>query len=108
MNSELLIVRNVNENLQNRTKNLEKQQFKSEQYNRRNNVDISGISCEVSDYNLEETVIGICEDSGIDVNPIDIGGCQRLPLGRSATSTTKRLIVKFVNRKHSKPMLKCK
>ena len=38
LNSELLIVKNV--------KNLEKQQSKSEQYNRRNNVGISGISNE--------------------------------------------------------------
>ena len=53
LNSELLIVRNVNRNLQNRIINLEKQQSKSEQYNRRNNVEISGISNEVSDQNLE-------------------------------------------------------
>ena len=44
LNSELLIVRNVNQNLQNRIVNLQKQQSKSEQYNRRNNVEISGIS----------------------------------------------------------------
>ena len=52
-NSELLIVRNVNQNLQNRIINPEEQQSKSEQYNRRNNVEISGISNEISDQNLE-------------------------------------------------------
>ena len=88
LNSELLIVRNVNQNLQNRIINLEKQQSKSEQYNRRSNVEISGISNEVSDQNLEQTVIGICKDSGIEVNPLDIEGCHRLPLGRDATNTT--------------------
>ena len=67
LNSELLIVRNVNQNLQNRITNLEKQQSKSEQYNRRNNVEISGISNEVSDQNLEQTIIGICKDFGVDV-----------------------------------------
>ena len=72
LNSELLIVRNINQNLQNRIINLEKQQSKSEQYNRRNNVKLSGISNEVSDQNLEETVIGICKDSRIDVNSLDI------------------------------------
>ena len=97
LNSELLIVRNVNQNLQNRIINLEKQQLKSEKYNRRNNVEISGISNEVSDQNLEQ----ICKDSGIEVNPLDIEGCHGLPLGRNATNTTKRVIVKFVNRKHS-------
>ena len=108
LNSELLIVRNVNQNLQNRIINLEKQQSKSEQYNRRNNVEISGISNEVSDQNLEQTVIGICKDSGIEVNPLDIEGCHRLPLGRNATNTTKRVIVKFVNMKHSEAMLQHK
>ena len=72
LNSELLIVRNINQNLQNRIINLEKQQSKSEQYNRRNNVKLSGISNEVSDQSLEETVIGICKDSRIDVNSLDI------------------------------------
>ena len=108
LNSDLLIARNVNQNLQNRIINLEKQQSKSEQYNRRNNVEISGISNEVSDRNLEQTVIGICKDSGIEVNPLDIEGCHRLPLGRNATNTTKRVIVKFVNRKHSEAMLQRK
>ena len=46
LNSELLIVRNVSQNLQNQIINLEKQQSKSEQYNRCNNVEISGISNE--------------------------------------------------------------
>ena len=69
LNSEMLIVRNVNRNLQSRIINLEKQQSKSEQYNRRNNVEICGISNGVSDQNLEQTVIGICKDSGIEVNP---------------------------------------
>ena len=108
LNSELLIVRNVNQNLQNRIINLEKQRCKSEWYNRRNNVKISGISNEVSDQNLEETVIGICKDSGIDVNSLDIEVCHRLPFGKNATNTNKRVIVKFVNRKHSEAMLQRK
>ena len=108
LNSELLIVRNVNQNLQNRIMNLEKQQSKSEQYNRQNNVEVSGILNEVSDQNLEETLIGICKDSGIDINILDIEGCHRLPLGRNATKTTKRVIVKFVNRKHLEAMLQHK
>ena len=78
LNSELLIVRNVNQNLQNRIINLEKQQSKSEQYNRCNNVKISGIWNEVSNQNLEGTIIGICKDSGIDVNTLDIKGCHRI------------------------------
>ena len=107
-NSELLIFRNVNQNLQKRIINPEEQQSKSEQYNRRNNVEISGISNEISDQNLEQTVIGICKDSGIDINLLDIEGCHRLPLGRNATSTTKQVIMRYMKRKHSKAMLQRK
>ena len=105
LNSELLIVRNVSQNLQNRIIILEKQQFKSEQYNRCNNAEISGISNEVSDQNLKEIVIGICKDYKIEVNSLDIEGCHRLPLGRNAISTNKSVNVKFVNRKHSEAIL---
>ena len=74
LNSELLIAINVNQNLQNRIMNLEKQKSKTEQYNRQNDAKVSGISNEVSDQNLEETVIGICKDSEIYklVNTLDI------------------------------------
>ena len=108
LNSELLIVRNVSQNLQNRIINLEKQQFKSEQYNRCNNSEISGISNEVSDQNLKEIVIGICKDYKIEVNSLDIEGCHGLPLGRNAISTNKSVNVKFVNRKHSEAILQRK
>ena len=108
LNSELLIVRNVSQNLQNGIINLEKQQFKSEQYNRCNNSEISGISNEVSDQNLKEIVIGICKDYKIEVNSLDIEGCHGLPLGRNAISTNKSVNVKFVNRKHSEAILQRK
>ena len=76
--------------------------MKSSNYNRRNSVEVSGISNVVSDQNLEETVTGICKDSGIEIKSLDIEGFQRLPLGRNAINTSKRVIVKFVNRKHRK------
>ena len=63
---------------------------------------------EVSCQNLEQTIIGISKDSGINVNPLEIEGCHRLSLGRNATNTTKQVIMKFVNRKHSEAMLQRK
>ena len=39
---------------------------------------------------------------------MDIEGCYRRPLGRNSTNTTKRVIMKFVNRKHSEAMLQRK
>ena len=39
---------------------------------------------------------------------MDIEGYYRLPLGRNTTNTTKQVIIKFVNRKHSEVMLQRK
>ena len=87
--SELLIVKNVNSNLEKRITALEKLQAKAEQYNRRNNVEISGISNDVFNNDLEEKVIEICKDSDIVIMSSDIEGGHRLPLGRNSTSKNK-------------------
>ena len=105
--SELVIVKNVNVNLENQIVNLEKLKAKAEQYNRRNNVEISGISNEIPDDDLENHVIEICKNSNI-INPADTEGCHRLPLDRNSTTDNKRVILKFVNRKHFELMLRSK
>ena len=105
---ELIIVKNVNVNLENRIVNLEKMQAKAEQYNRRDNVEISGISNEIPNEDLENHVTEICKNSNIMINPTDIEGCHCLALGRNSTTDNKRVIVKFVNRKHSELMLRSK
>ena len=87
---------------------MEKQLSKNEQYGRRNNVEISGISNQVPDQDLQENIIKIYRDSDINISRMDIEGCQILPFGRNTTSTTKRVIVKFVTRKHSEAMLQRK
>ena len=74
MTSNLAIVKNDNVNLENRITNLEKLQAKVEQYNRRNNVEISGFSKEISDDDLENHVIEIYKNSNIIINPADIEG----------------------------------
>ena len=86
---ELSIVKKVNNVLENRIVNLEKPLSKSEQYGHRNNVEISGISNQNPNQNLEENVVKICKDSDINISPMDIEGCDRLPLGRNSTNTTK-------------------
>ena len=58
--SEPVIVRNVNVKLRNRIVNVDKlQEAKADQYTRRNNVEISGISNEISDEDLENNFIEI-------------------------------------------------
>ena len=74
-------------------------------YSRRNNVELSGISNEISDENLEKKVIDIWKESCINLNPYDIEVCHRIPSRCVNTSNSKRMIVKLVNRKHSEAML---
>ena len=74
-------------------------------YSRRNNVEISGILHEILDNNLEGKVIDICKDAGIKIDHMDIESCHRLLLIRNNSGGTKRVIVKFVNRKHPEDMV---
>ena len=57
LTSELTVVKNVNSILENRVVNLKKQLSKNEQYGGRNNVEISGISKQIPDQDLEENII---------------------------------------------------
>ena len=98
LNSELLIIRNINDNLQKRISNLEKQQSNSEQCSRRDSIEIYGILMKVPDQTLNQTTIKICKGSGIDVNPLDVKDCHRLSLGRNTTNTRKQMIVRFLMR----------
>ena len=68
-------------------------------------MEISGIPNGVLYNDPEEKVIEICKDSDILITSSDTEGRHHLPLGRNSTSENKRVIVKFVNRKHSKLML---
>ena len=106
--SDLLIVKNVNAKLEERIISLEKSQAMSEQYSRRNNIELSGIPNDTAEDNLEKVVIDICHDSDVEIEPKDIEGCHRLPVSRYSRDSNKRVIVKFVNRKHPEAMLRNK
>ena len=105
INSEHAIVRVVNSKLETRVIDLQKKQAKSEQYSRRNNVKFSNIPNDILDNQLEDKVIQICRESGVEVDQNDIEDCHRLPASRYSRSDNKRVIVKFVNRKHSESLL---
>ena len=81
LTSELTIVRNVNNSLENRIVNLEKELSKNEQYDRRNNVEISGISNQIPDQDLEENVV-----KGILKAAIDFLLEETLPTQRNELS----------------------
>ena len=105
LSSQFIVVKKVNTLLEKHVIELEKSQAKAEQYSRRNNVEISGIPHEILDNNLEDKVIDICKDAGIEIEHMDIEGCYRLPLSKKNVGGTKHVFVKFVNRKHSEDML---
>ena len=64
------------------------------------------MSNSISDKDLENTVISICRDSGVEIDPKDIKGCLRLPLSRNSRGQDKRVIVEFVNQKQSIALLR--
>ena len=81
---------------------LEINQNMLEQYGRRNNIEVSGIPDSVGDNDLEEKVISVSANVGIDVKSNDIEACHRI--GKSRNSS-KKPIVRFTNRKFAKQAL---
>ena len=65
-----------------------------EQYTRRNNIEIQGITSKIPDEKLKDKVIEIFGAMNIAITKNDIEDCHSL--GKSSKST----IVQFVNRKH--------
>ena len=72
--SQVIVVEKVNTLLEKRVKKIDKSQEKAEQYRRRNNVEISDISHEIMDKDLEDKVINICKDAGIEIGHMDVEG----------------------------------
>ena len=95
LRSELAITQNVNNRLEEKIINSEKNKVKGEQYSCRNNVGLSGMPSSIPDEDLENMVIKICKESGIDVEARDIEGCHGLPLSKNSRSHNKQVIVKF-------------
>ena len=86
---QFIVVKKVNNLLQKGVTEIEKSQAKVEQYSSRNNVEISGIPHEILNNNLEDKVINIFKDSGIEIGHLDIEGCHQLPLSRNNSGGTK-------------------
>jgi len=97
-------LQNTVKNLQERINKIEKREKdltvnteKHNQYGRRNNIEISGISNDIEDDMLEEKVIKILEKIDVNVEQKDIEACHRLP--PTKRDKTKKTIIRFVNRK---------
>ena len=62
--------------LENRILILEREHNSLEQYGRRNNIKITGITDSVPDQNLEEKVVDILNEISVNVSPKDIEACR--------------------------------
>ena len=102
--SDLTVVKNVNAKLKEWIISLEKSQAKAEQYSQHNNIELSGIPNDIPEDNLEKVVTDICHGSDVEIEPKDIEGYHRLPVSRCNRDSNKKVIVKFINRKHPEAM----
>ena len=68
-----------------------------EQYDRRNNIEITGILDNIEDNNLEHSVIEVFKAADIQISHNDIEDCHRI--GKSK-GYSKKTIVRLVNRKY--------
>ena len=84
--------------MENKVISLEENGNLLEQYGRRNNLEITGISNEIEDANLEGKVIEILDKIEVNVSSKDIKACHRI--GKSKDNSKKTIC--FVNRKYAK------
>ena len=77
---------------------------KLEQYTRKENVKIFGLN-ESENENLEEKVVILSKEAGVDITSNDISVCHRLPGNGSGP---RPVIVKFVRRKTKASIMKSK
>ena len=80
--------------LENKIIDLEIQNNNVDQYSRRNNVEIPGISQSVSDNQLEQKVVDTLKAIDVNITKNEIEACHRL--GKK----NKNVIVRVTNRKH--------
>ena len=70
-----------------------------EQYDRRNNIEITGIPDNIADKNLEHCVIEVFKGADNQISHNDIEDCHGI--GKSK-SNSKKTIVRLVNRTYCK------
>ena len=89
-------------NLQHKVVILETATNSLEQYNRRNNIEITGIPDNIEDKNLEHSIIEVFKAADIQMSHNDIEDCHRI--GKSK-GNSKKTIVRLMNRKYWKQIL---
>ena len=101
------VMESVNKKLTDRVVEVERNQWATNQYRRRNNIEINGIPNFVENKCLENTVCTILNGIGVEATESEIEACHRLPLPSfiEDRETPKTTIVRFTNRKISERSL---
>ena len=88
----------VDENF-NKIEEIEEKVESTNQYGRRNNIEISGIPNVIDDDNLEGKIIEVFDKININISKTDIEACHRLPPPKNNSNGNKKVIIRFANRK---------
>ena len=102
LESDVVIVRSVNDQLKKQLVATERQCWANAQYSRRECMEISGIPSSVSDKELEEKVVKVFDKLGCNVKENCIEACHRIKKGSDKT------IVKFSKRKDCQQIMSVK
>ena len=89
--SSLVVTKTVNDNLLNWITSLERSLNSQEQYNRRECLEVVGISTSVNDENLQSSVCNILKEIDVPCGPEGLEDCHRMKGGLA--------IVKFSSRR---------
>ena len=82
---------------------IERSVAKTDQYDRRNNVEFHGIPNDVEDNKLKEKSIDICKAIDVEIDSDKIEACHRFGRG-----DPKKVIIRLVNRKDCDKIKSCK
>ena len=85
----------INDESEERIRNLELSVDHFDQYGRRQNIEIAGIPNTIPQEDLEKKIIEILRDIGVNVNSYDIVTCHRL----KGYGTRRNTSVRFLNQK---------
>ena len=102
LESEVSILRRVNDELQKQLISTERQCWANAQYSRRECIEVAGIPSSVSDDNLENKVLKFFHKLGVSINPNNIEACHRIK------KDSDRTVVKFNKRKEFQQVMRVK
>ena len=93
LETDLSVVKHVNDALQKQLILTERQCWANAQYSRRECIEVSGIPTSVTDNNLEGKVLEVFEKLGVPVKEENVEACHRIK------QNSDRTIIKFSRRK---------